>query len=45
MSSDKSFSDKLEAFGSLGVAPAASINAAKIPPISPQEKELAQVKT
>jgi hypothetical protein len=40
---DKSFSDKLEAFGTLGVAPMAAANVAKPPPISPQERELAQV--
>lgn len=42
---DKSFSDKLEAFGTLGVTPMATTNVAKPPPISPQERELAQVCT
>lgn len=40
---DKNFSDKLEAFGTLGANVPTKTDAAVLPSISPQERELAQV--
>jgi hypothetical protein len=42
---DKNFSDKLEAFGTLGANVPTKTDAAVLPSISPQERELAQVFT